>query len=105
MSITLTKENFEAEVVKSELPVLIDYWAAWCGPCKMIAPIIDTLADEYNGRVKIGKVNVDEQGELAASAGIVSIPTLVLVKDGKVLEKTVGVKGKDELIELLDKHI
>ena len=78
MEIELTKENYDGEVIKSNMPVLVDFWASWCGPCKMVAPIISQIAEEYNGKVKVCKVNVDDQGELAAQNAIVSIPTVIL---------------------------
>ena len=85
--ITLTKENFDGEVIKSEVPYLVDFWASWCGPCRMVSPIIDEIAEEYDGKIKVGKVNVDEQGELASEFAIVSIPTIMIFKNGKVVEK------------------
>ena len=79
----ITRENFENEVIKSNIPVLIDFWAPWCGPCRMMGPIIEQLAEEYDGKAKVGKVNVDEEGELSQAFGVMSIPTIVLVKEGK----------------------
>lgn len=99
--IVITKENFEEEVLKSPIPVLVDFWAVWCGPCKMIAPIVAELAEEYAGKVKVGKINVDEQPELAGAFGIESIPTLVLVKDGKIAQVSVGYRPKSEIEKLL----
>ena len=99
--ITITKENFQTEVLNSEIPVLIDFWATWCGPCKMIAPIVSEIADEYEGKVKVGKVDVDSEGELAASFGVMSIPTLVLVKNGEVVNTSVGYRPKEEVIKML----
>lgn len=99
--ITITKENFEAEVMKSDMPVLIDFWAAWCGPCKMLSPVIAEIAEEYSDKVKVGKVNVDEQPELAASFHVASIPTVVVMKEGKVTDVSVGYRPKDEIVALL----
>ena len=100
--IIITKENFEEEVLRSDVPVLVDFWAPWCGPCRMLAPFVAQLAEEYQGRAKIGKVNVDEQGELAASFGIVSIPTVKVFRDGKLSATLVGLRPKEELAALLD---
>ena len=86
----ITRENFENEVMKSNIPVLIDFWAPWCGPCQMMGPIIEQLAEEYEGKAKVGKVNVDEEGELSQAFGVMSIPTIVLVKDGKIVKQAVG---------------
>ena len=90
----ITRENFENEVMKSNIPVLIDFWAPWCGPCEMMGPIIEQLAEEYEGKAKVGKVNVDEEGELSQAFGVMSIPTIVLVKDGKVVKQAVGARPK-----------
>ena len=97
----ITRENFENEVMKSDIPVLIDFWAPWCGPCRMMGPIIEQLADEYEGKAKVGKVNVDEEGELSQAFGVVSIPTIVLVKDGKVVKQAVGARPKAEVEAML----
>lgn len=97
----ITRENFENEVMKSNIPVLIDFWAPWCGPCQMMGPIIEQLAKEYEGKAKVGKVNVDEEGELAQAFGVMSIPTIVLVKDGKVVKQVVGARPKAEVEEML----
>lgn len=99
--VILTTENFETEVLKSNLPVLVDFWATWCGPCMMLSPVIAELAEEFEGKIKVGKVNVDEQNELAAQYRVASIPTLLLFKDGELTKTTVGFMPKDELIETL----
>lgn len=93
--VVATTDNFDTEVLKSDVPVLADFWAEWCVPCKMIAPVLEEIADEQNGKLKVAKVNVDEQGELASQFGIVSIPTLLLFKDGEVVNKQVGAGSKD----------
>lgn len=103
--LTLTKDNFEQEVLQSDKPVLVDFWAAWCGPCRMVAPIVDQIAAEYAGRVKVGKVNVDEQGELAERYRIMSIPTLMVFKEGKIAESVMGSRSKDTLTGMLNKHL
>src|SRR3954471_21200880 len=93
----VSDDNFEAEVEKSTTPVVVDFWAEWCGPCKMIAPVLSELATEYDGRVKIAKVNIDEHQQLAINFGINSIPTLLFFKGGKVAEQVVGMKSKRDL--------
>ena len=97
----ITRENFENEVMKSNIPVLIDFWAPWCVPCQMMGPIIEQLAEEYEGKAKVGKVNVDEEGELSQAFGVMSIPTIVLVKDGKVVKQAVGARPKTEVEAML----
>lgn len=99
--ITLTNNNFEAEVINSEIPVLVDFWAAWCGPCRMLAPIIEEVAKEYEGKVKVGKVNVDEEQELAVRYGIASIPTVILFKNGEIANKTIGFGSKAQITDML----
>ena len=101
--VTLSTTNFDAEVLKSPVPVLVDFWAEWCGPCKMIGPVLDELAGEYAGKIKIGKVNIDEQNALAAQFRIQSIPTLLVFKGGHVIEQMVGAKSKPALRASLDK--
>ena len=103
--VEVTTENFEAEVLKSELPVLADFWAEWCVPCKMIAPVLQEIASEQSGKIKIAKVNVDDQGELASQFGIVSIPTLLLFKGGEVVNKQVGAGSKDAIEAVFKDHI
>lgn len=100
--IKVTKENFNEEVINSDLPVLIDFWATWCGPCRMLAPVLDGIAEKYEGKLKIGKVNVDEENELADSFGITSIPMLALIKNGKVVSASVGYKTAEQIEEMLD---
>lgn len=98
--ITITKENFQSEVVQSDKPVLLDFWATWCGPCHMVSPIVDQIADERSD-IKVGKINVDEQPELAQQFRIISIPTLVVMKDGQIANKAVGAMPKEEILALL----
>ena len=100
--VILTDANFEQEVLKSPTPVLVDFWAEWCGPCKMIAPILDELASEYDGKVKVGKVNIDESPSIATQYGIRAIPTLLIFKDGEVAEQVVGLRSKRDLKANLD---
>lgn len=102
MEITLTDENFEQEVIDSDKPVLVDFWATWCGPCMMLAPIVSEIAEEYSDFLKVGKVNVDEEPVTSLEYKVSSIPTLMLFKDGKVLKKAVGYMSKQELITELD---
>ena len=101
MEITLTKGNFEDEVLKSEIPVLVDFWASWCGPCKMLAPTVAQIAEEYSGKIKVGKVNVDEEESLSREYGIVSIPTVILFKNGKPKETSIGLVPKETLVSML----
>ena len=99
--IVLTNQNFESEVMQSDIPVLVDFWAVWCGPCKMLAPIVAEIAQEYKGKVKVGKVNVDDEPALAGRFGISSIPTLILFKNGQQAAVSVGVRPKEELVQML----
>jgi len=101
-AIEITKENLQQEVIDSELPALLDLWAAWCGPCRLVAPVVDELATEYAGRIKVGKIDVDEQPELQETFQALSIPTLVLVKDGQVVAKAVGARPKAALAAALE---
>ena len=102
MEINLNDENFKKEVLEADLPVLVDFWASWCGPCTMLGPVIAKLADDYQGRIKVCKVNVDEGKSAAAEYGVMSIPTLIVFKDGKVIDKFVGVLPKAKLEEKLE---
>jgi thioredoxin 1 len=101
----LTKDNFESEVLKSDIPVLVDFWAPWCGPCKMLTPIIDEVATEIGGKAKIGKVNVDEEGMLSAEYGVMSIPTLCLFKNGELISRLVGARPKEDITTMIDKNL
>lgn len=98
--LTITKDNFSKEVMESTQPVLLDFWANWCGPCRMLSPIIDEIGEE-TAEIKVGKVNVDEQRELAAQFGVMSIPTLVVIKNGKAVKRSVGVQTKDRIRSML----
>lgn len=100
--VTLTGDNFEAEVVNSDQPVLVDFWAEWCGPCKMLGPVLDELAGDYDGKVKIGKVDVDSNQQLAAQYGITSIPQLFFFKGGEVVNQVGGLRSKGDLAAALD---
>lgn len=102
-TVKVTTDNFETEVLKSSEPVLIDFWAPWCGPCRMIAPVLDELAPQYQGRVKVAKVNVDEEPALAQAFRVRGIPTLCAVKDGAVVDEIVGFGGKQMLVDAMEK--
>jgi thioredoxin 1 len=97
MEVILTKQNFKSEVLDSDIPVIVDFWATWCGPCKMIAPTLAEIANEYQGKVKVAKANVDEQMELAVEYKVEVIPTLFFFKNGQVVKKTVGVQTKQDI--------
>lgn len=101
-AIKITSHNFDEEVLKSKKPVLLDFWATWCGPCRMVAPAVEEISDESDGKIKVGKINIDEEAELASKYHIMSIPTLMVVKDGKVLSSVVGVRAKRDILKMLE---
>ncbi len=103
--LTITQGNFKSEVLDSKVPVLIDFWATWCGPCRAVGPIVESLGVEYAGRAKVGKIDVDTEQALAQQFGIASIPTLIVFKDGKPVESVLGARPKPQLVALLDKHL
>ena len=100
--IEFTESNFENEVIQSDLPVLVDFWAPWCGPCKMVAPIVEEISGEYAGRLKVGKLNTDDNQMVASQFGVMSIPTLMIFKGGEVVERIVGAQPKDALTGKID---
>ena len=104
-AIEITDANFEQEVLKSQVPVLIDFWAVWCGPCKMVAPIVEELANEYDGKLKVGKLDVDNNRETAMQYGIRSIPTLLVLKNGEVVEQVIGAVSKAALVDKIKNHL
>ncbi len=103
--ITLTDSNFQNEVLDSDVPVLVDFWATWCGPCRAVAPIVTQLADEYDGKAKVAKLDVDSARATASSYNVMSIPTLIIFKGGQVVDQVVGARPKKQLAQLLDKHV
>ena len=105
MTVTVQASNFDEVVMKSDKPVLLDFWAVWCGPCRMVAPTVDKLSSEYAGRAVIGKVNVDEQTELAEKFRVMGIPTLCILKNGQVVERLIGARPYSELAAALEKHM
>lgn len=103
--VNLTKDNFDQEISKAGKPVLVDFWAAWCGPCRAVAPIMEELAEQYDGKATIAKLNVDDEGEIAQRFRIMSIPTVMIFKDGQVAEKVIGARSKSEFEKLIDKNL
>lgn len=101
----ITDGNFESEVTKSSVPVLLDFWAAWCAPCRMLTPTVEAIAKDYDGKAKVGKLNVDENNEISAKYGIKGIPTLILFKNGVEQERVVGATTKDNIARMLDKYM
>lgn len=101
-TVKITKDNFDKEVLNSKEPVLLDFWASWCGPCRMVAPTLEQISEEMEGSAKIGKINVDEETELASQFRVMSIPTLMVVKDGKVSATAVGVRPKQDIVRMLE---
>jgi thioredoxin 1 len=104
-TLNFTDQSFDTEVLSSEVPVLVDFWAEWCGPCRMMTPTVDAIATDYQGRVKVGKVNVDENGGTAMRYNIRGIPTLLLFKGGKIVEQKVGAVGKTDVQKMIDAHL
>jgi thioredoxin 1 len=104
-TLTFTDSTFDTDVLTSEVPVLVDFWAEWCGPCRMMGPTVDQVATEYSGKIKVGKLDVDSNQQTAARYGIRGIPTLLLFKDGKIVEQKVGAIGKPEFQKMLEKHL
>ena len=103
--VTITKSNFQEEVLGSSIPVLVDFWATWCGPCRMLAPILDQIAEKYEGRLKVGKVNIDQEPELAGRFEVMAIPTVILFKDGKAVDSFMGVRDRDSVERFIDSQL
>ncbi len=104
-TVTVTDENFDDQVIQSEIPVLVDFWAEWCGPCKVIGPTLEALAVDYNEKVKIAKLNIDDSPDTAGRFGVRSIPTLIVFKDGEAQEAAIGIRPKGQLAELIEKYL
>jgi thioredoxin 1 len=104
-TLTFTDASFDTDVLNAEVPVLVDFWAEWCGPCRMMAPTIDAIASDYSGRIRVGKLNVDDNGNTASRYGIRGIPTLLLFKNGQVVEQRVGAIGKTDVQKMLEPHL
>ena len=102
MALEITSTNFQSEVVESELPVLVDFWAEWCGPCRAVAPVVDDIATEYAGKIKVAKLDIDAEPALASQFGIMSIPTIALFRAGQVVQQSVGAKPKERLVKDLN---
>ena len=105
MALEITDSNFEETVLKSDKPVLVDFWAAWCGPCRMVGPIIDELSEEYEGKAVVGKVDIDSNQQYAAQFGVRNIPTVLVFKNGELVDRKVGVSSKNDYAQALDSHI
>lgn len=105
MKVEITKNNFDEQVLNSNVPVLVDFWATWCAPCRMLGPVLDEISNEYEGKINIAKINVDNEEELTAKFGIMSIPSVKLFIDGKVVDSFIGYKEKDEVKKFIDKNI
>ncbi len=104
-AIHLTKENFDAEVLSSNVPVLVDFWASWCGPCKMVGPVIEELSEEFSGKAKVCKIDIDKEGELAMRYNVMSIPTILVFKNGEIADQSVGAYPKDHFSDMLTKQL